>query len=197
MSVEGIIERIIADAKAQAKNITDEAEKQALTIDEDNWREAEDYFRRGRSRLEEQFRREAEREILSRRLAQRKTILQAKQDWMERAFSEAYKYLLEQSFDEYRQIVKNLIKKVSTSKDEEIIFGIKGEEGELCKIVDELNKENGAHFTMSGIRGDFPWGFIMRRGKVEVNLSIDSLFRYKRNDLEQKAWELFNAGSES
>jgi vacuolar-type H+-ATPase subunit E/Vma4 len=197
MSVEGIIERIMSEAKAQAKSITDDAEKQAISIEADNRREAEEYFHRARSGLEEQFRREAEREILSRRLAQRKAILQAKQDWMEKAFSEAYRHLLEQPLDEYRKIIKDLIRKVSTSKDEEIIFGTKGEERELRKIVDELNKEDGAHFTMSRSRGDFPWGFIMRRGRVEVNLSIDSLFRYKRNDLEQRAWELFNAGAES
>lgn len=197
MSVEGIIERIMSEAKAQAKRITDEAEKQATSIEADNKNEAEEYFRRAKARLEEQFRREAEREILGRRLAQRKAILQAKQDWMERAFSEAYRHLMEQPLDEYRKIIKDLIRKVSTSKDEEIIFGTKGEEGELLKIVDELNKEDKAHFTMSRRRGDFPWGFIMRKGKVEVNLSIDSLFRYKRSDLEQKAWELFNAGAES
>lgn len=195
MSVEGIIDRIISDAKAQAGKITGEAAQQARSIEDENRLEAEEYFKRERERLEEQCRREKERAILGRRLAQRKAVLAARQEWMDRAFSTAYQRLVDQPFSEYRSLLLKLIRKVSGSKDEEIIFGQKGEQADLHKIVGELNSDKGARFTMSDAKGDFSWGFILKKGKVEVNLSIESLFKYKRNDLEQKVWELFDGGA--
>jgi len=131
--------------------------------------------------------------ILNRRLEQRKLILSTRQRWMDRAFEESRKKLIDQTSKEYQSLMKRLVTRVSSTKDEEIQFGTKGSDAELKAIVGELNGETGGRFTMAKERGDFDWGFILRRGKVETNMSIESLFKYKRSDLEQKAWELFNA----
>jgi vacuolar-type H+-ATPase subunit E/Vma4 len=193
MSVEGIQTRIIEDAKKEAQSIVDQANKEAKTIDEANMKEAELYFEKKLKLLEEQYSREMERMILSRRLALRKRLLDARQKWMDKAFQDAYQDLVRQDLDEYKDLMIGLIGKVSVHKDEEIIFGMKGDEKLLNRIVDELNRQHKGNFMLSKERRDFPWGFILRKGNVETNMSIDSLFRYKRNDLEQKAWEIFDA----
>ncbi|KPJ83479.1 MAG: hypothetical protein AMS17_17495 [Spirochaetes bacterium DG_61] len=193
MSVEGIIDRIIADAEEEAKKIIHDAEKEADVIREKGKEEAEHYYEKQKSLLDEKYRREKERAVLNKRLEQRKNMLQARQKWMDRAFHDAYRRLVDQPMVEYEKLVLSLVQRVSQTKDEELIFGKKGDKKLLNRIVELLNSKGGK-YTLAQARRDFSWGFVLRKGKVELNMSIDSLFKYKRNDLEQKAWEIFHAG---
>jgi vacuolar-type H+-ATPase subunit E/Vma4 len=193
MSVEGIIDRIMSDAKGEVDNILGEAKQQGKAIQEENEREARGHFNRQRELLDEKYRKEKERAILNRRLDERKSVLQTRQTWMDKAFEGARSTLVGQPMDKYQTLMKQLIATVSSAKDEEVQFGTKGDERELKAVIAELNRETGGSFTIAKERGDFSWGFILHKGKVETNMSIESLFKYKRNDLEQKAWELFNA----
>ena len=193
MSVEGIINRIMSDAKGEVDYILGEAKQQGKAIQEENELAAQEYFDRQRELLDEKYRKEKERTILNKRLDERKSVLQTRQIWMDKAFDEARSRLVNQPMKEYQTLMKQLIATVSSAKDEEVQFGTKGEEKELESVIADLNRETGVSFTIAEERGDFSWGFILHKGKVETNMSIESLFKYKRNDLEQKAWELFNA----
>ncbi len=193
MSVDGIIDRILSDARAQAEEIQHGAQERVSALTEEGKREAEKYFQTQRQRLEEKYSREMEHAVLNRRLQQRKQVLQARQKWMDRAFEEAFKKLVDQPVSEYSSLIGALILSVSTTKDETVVFGEKGGEKDPKKIIDDLNRESDNNFSLAGERGSFQWGFVLKKGKIETSMSIDSLFRYKRNDLEQRAWELFNA----
>ena len=193
MSVEGIIEKILSDAREEAARIIGAGKEEARSIRAAHEREAQEYYEKRAASLEEFYRREKERAVLTKKLEMRKSMLQARQAWMAKAFSQAYEKLTGQPFPEYRNLLISLIQKVSASGDEEIIFGTIGDEKFLEDLVKELNSKTKSKLTLSGERKDFPWGFVLKKGNVEINMSIDSLFRYKRADLEQKAWELFNA----
>jgi len=193
MSVEGIIDRITADAEAEAKNIIVKAKNEAESIVEKGKKRAEEYFDLQRKKIDEKYRREKERRVLNRRLDRRKNLLQARQKWMNEAFSTAYRNLIDQPPEDYKTLVITLIERVSVSKDEEIVFGTKGNDALIEGIVKTLNSAKNSKFTQAEKRGEFPWGFVLRKGKVEINMSIDSLFKYKRTDLEQEVWGLFNA----
>jgi V/A-type H+-transporting ATPase subunit E len=193
MSLEGIIERIISDAKQEAESVMQDARHREEDLLAEAARAADEYYRRQLELLEEKYRREKERSILNRRLEQRKRILQSRQGWMDRAFQEAYEALIHQPDDEYRELMIDLVLKASISQDETLQFGGKGSDKDLRAIVDEANNQSGGRFTLAKERGGFPWGFVLKKEKVETNMSIDSLFKYRRNDLEQGAWELFNA----
>jgi vacuolar-type H+-ATPase subunit E/Vma4 len=198
MSVEGIIEKILGEARNASRAIVEGARKEAEGIRAEERREAAEYYEKQRALLEEQYRKEKERAVLNKRLETRKNTLGVRQQWLERAFDEAYKALIDQPLTEYKETLLRLIGAASKAKDEEIVFGRKGSKAFFEEIVSELKKGKGAgepgpKFTLSPDSGDFPWGFILRKGKVEVNMSIDSLFKYRRTELEQKAWEMFDA----
>jgi V/A-type H+-transporting ATPase subunit E len=193
MSVQGIIDRIMADAEREADEIAKEAKRQAEAIRKDNEQDGQEYYDHRREVLDERYRKEMERAVLNRRLDQRKAILGRRQEWMDRAFDGARKKLVDQPFEVYQKLMKGLVLRASSTHDEEVVFGAKGTDGEVKAIVSDLNSEKGKSFSLAKERGDFSWGFILRKGKVETNLSIDSMFKYKRNEMEQKAWELFNA----
>jgi vacuolar-type H+-ATPase subunit E/Vma4 len=170
-----------------------EAREREKTLLGEAAREAEEYYRSQLNLIEERHRREKERAILNRRLEQRKRILQSRQRWMDRAFREAYDALVDQPGEEYTKLMVRLVLQASVSKDESVQFGTKGGDGIIESVIDEANAQSGGNFTLEKERGDFPWGFILKKEKVETNMSIDSLFTYRRSDLEQRAWELFNA----
>lgn len=193
MSVEGIQARIVDDAKKEAKAIIDDAQKEAKALLAAGKSVAEQYYERHRKLLDEGYRKQKERAILSKRLELRKKLLDRRQRWMDTAFEEAYKALVDQDEKKYRDLMIALITKVSSHRDETVIFGKKGDAKLLGEIVDGLNKKSGSLFVLSKERGDFPWGFILKKGNIETNMSIDSLFKYKRDDLEQRAWEIFDA----
>jgi vacuolar-type H+-ATPase subunit E/Vma4 len=193
MSVEGIIEKIIADAENEARRIVEESEKEAGALREEGEKEAAEYFERQKRLLDERYRKEKERAILNKRLETRKTLLGTRQKWMDKAFAEAYKRLVDQPLGDYKQTLMRMIDSASQTKDEEIIFGRKGDGTFFEQVVLELNGKTGGRFVVSAVGGEFPWGFILKKGKVEVNVSIDSLFKHRRADLEQKAWETFDA----
>ncbi len=193
MSIEGIIEKIISDAQKEADEIINNAKIEAEKIEKELKEEAEDYYEKQKKLLDNKYKGEKERAILNKRLDNRKELLKERQKWLDEAFIRAYKSLLEQSFDEYSRLIKKLLGEVSVSKDEEVVFGKKGSDSELKNLVEAVNKELGADFKVSKERGSFEWGFILRKGKIETNVTIDSLFKYKRDELEQKAWELLNA----
>jgi vacuolar-type H+-ATPase subunit E/Vma4 len=193
MSVEGIIEKIIADARSEVRKIIEESEREAGAIHEEEKREAAAYFEKQKGLLDEHYRKEKERAVLNKRLEMRKTTLGTRQEWMDKAFADAYRRLVDQPLGEYKQTLLQMIGSASQSKDEEVCFGRKGDRKFFEEVIRELNGKTGGRFTLSPEDGGFPWGFILKKGKVVVNVSIDSLFKYRRTDFEQKAWELFNA----
>lgn len=192
MSVEGIIERIIFEAKEEAKKIISNAKTEADDIVESLKKEADGYFENQKKQLENKYRNNKERAILSNRLENRKGLLQVRQKWMDEAFNSAYKALADQPFRDYHKLVIKLIGSISSDKDEEILFGKKGSDTELKKLVSDLNKGLNGKFTLAKERGNFEWGFILRKGKIKTDVTINSLFRYNRDELEQRSWEIFN-----
>ncbi len=194
MSIESILERILSDAQSEADEIIKKAEEEAKRIIEKEKSEAEEYFKKRLSEIDHHYKREKERAILNKRLEVRKNILGAKRGWMNKAFEEAFDRLKNESIEEYSTHIKGLIKSIPDVKDGELIFGRKGDDNFLKKLVDEINKREKTSFKLIKDREDFEWGFILRRGKIETNLSLESLFTYSRADIEQKAWEILNAG---
>ncbi|KKL13670.1 hypothetical protein LCGC14_2523440 [marine sediment metagenome] len=103
------VARFGADAQEEAGSIIHGAEKEAGALEKEGMREADEYFERRKSQLDEHYRREKERAVLNKRLDQRKNMLQARQKWMDRAFSDAFEKLTGQPLEEYKGLVIKLI----------------------------------------------------------------------------------------
>lgn len=194
MSIKSILERILSDAEKEAYKIIKKAEDEANSIIEKEKQEAEEYFKNRLMEIEQHYKREKERAILNTRLEVRKNILGAKQRWMDRAFNEAFEKLKNETLEEYSNHIKSMLGTITDVKDGELSFGKKGDDNFLKKLVDEINRREKTNFKLMKNRENFDWGFILRKGKVETNFSLESLFTYSRPEIEQKAWGIFNAG---
>jgi V/A-type H+-transporting ATPase subunit E len=100
--------------------------------------------------------------------------------------------------EKYERFVLELLMKVVEVGDEEVIFS----NADGHKISEKLLEEANSQLVKAGKAGalrlvkedrDLQGGFILRRGKTEVNCSLNSLFDSVREELElQVAKALFS-----
>jgi vacuolar-type H+-ATPase subunit H len=161
MSVEGIIDKILGDARSAARTIVQDAEKEAESIRAEARREAAEYYERQRTLLEEHYRKEKERSVLNKRLETRKNTLGVKQQWLKRAFDETYTALVDQPLSEYRDILLRLIGAASKSKGQQGLF-----RGDRRRTQEKTGsgRNGGEVHPLSGWR-EFPLGVHPEKGQ--------------------------------
>ena len=194
------IDRILADAAAQAEAAADKFRTQA---------EAED-----RDLLAKSERAAAEREerlVSAAQMEARKTLLTAKQEMVERAYQRA--------LEQYVELLAALLVRASSTGREEVVFSPEDREGAgkaavaranelLAKeaapelplgdgvVANLLNKvaagvsafaQGTAMLAVSEETRDISGGFILKDGRIEVNCTFDALVRAER---EQTAGEV-------
>ena len=198
------IDRILADAAAQAEAAADKFRTQA---------EAED-----RDLLAKSERAAAEREerlVSAAQMEARKTLLTAKQEMVERAYQRALEKLRSLPQEQYVE----LLARASSTGREEVVFSPEDREGAgkaavaranelLAKeaapelplgdgvVANLLNKvaagvsafaQGTAMLAVSEETRDISGGFILKDGRIEVNCTFDALVRAER---EQTAGEV-------
>ena len=201
------IDRILADAAAQAEAAADKFRTQA---------EAED-----RDLLAKSERAAAEREerLVSAQMEARKTLLTAKQEMVERAYQRALEKLRSLPQEQYVELLAALLARASSTGREEVVFSPEDREGAgkaavaranelLAKeaapelplgdgvVANLLNKvaagvsafaQGTAMLAVSEETRDISGGFILKDGRIEVNCTFDALVRAER---EQTAGEV-------
>ena len=202
------IDRILADAAAQAEAAADKFRTQA---------EAED-----RDLLAKSERAAAEREerlVSAAQMEARKTLLTAKQEMVERAYQRALEKLRSLPQEQYVELLAALLARASSTGREEVVFSPEDREGAgkaavaranelLAKeaapelplgdgvVANLLNKvaagvsafaQGTAMLAVSEETRDISGGFILKDGRIEVNCTFDALVRAER---EQTAGEV-------
>lgn len=195
------IDRILADAAAQAEAAADKFRTQA---------EAED-----RDLLAKSERAAAEREerlVSAAQMEARKTLLTAKQEMVERAYQRALEKLRSLPQEQYVELLAALLARASSTGREEVVFSPEDREGAgkaavaranelLAKeaapelplgdgvVANLLNKvaagvsafaQGTAMLAVSEETRDISGGFILKDGRIEVNCTFDALVRAER-----------------
>ena len=202
------IDRILADAAAQAEAAADKFRTQA---------EAED-----RDLLAKSERAAAEREerlVSAAQMEARKTLLTAKQEMVERAYQGALEKLRSLPQEQYVELLAALLVRASSTGREEVVFSPEDREGAgkaavaranellakeaapelplgdgvvanlLNKVADGVSAfaQGTAMLAVSEETRDISGGFILKDGRIEVNCTFDALVRAER---EQTAGEV-------
>ena len=193
------IDRILADAAAQAEAAADKFRTQA---------EAED-----RDLLAKSERAAAEREerlVSAAQMEARKTLLTAKQEMVERAYQRALEKLRSLPQEQYVELLAALLVRASSTEDREGAgkAAVARANELLAKeaapelplgdgvVANLLNKvaagvsafaQGTAMLAVSEETRDISGGFILKDGRIEVNCTFDALVRAER---EQTAGEV-------
>jgi len=195
MSVDRITAKILSDAQAEARQIEDEIARKVEKIRAEEQQRVEairkEAEEEGRQRAEDRHR----KDIATAELELRKALLAQKQDLIQKVFDKALKRLYDFKGEEYRRFIAELLLKVAEVGDEEVIFSSADEHKLGEKLLEEVN----ARLVKEGRKGalrlvkenrDLRGGFILRRGKMEVNCSLEALFNSVREELEPEVAEI-------
>jgi len=199
MAIEGILERIAADARAEAERIAAEAERDAARIREEGSKRCDAIARdaEARARREAEERRKHLEVALEREAA--RAILAEKQRLIDEVFARARERIEKLDAGAYADLAARILARAASSGDEEIILP-EGDDRIGTDLVARVN----ADLAKAGRKGELRIaeerrrmgsGFILRSGRRETNCTVDAMIEAKREDLEAiVAQVLFGGG---
>jgi len=202
MGAEEVIEKILADAKAEAGKIKEQAEeKEAAELSKLD--EQLDEYKKQTDILAERQGKSKKLHLLAvARMDIAKELLGEKRRLLDEIFAQAGEQLRNLPDEEYRKLMTKLMLETGETGDEEVI--IDDNETRIDQeFIKRINRELGpgykGNLRLAGVRQNLGAGFILRRGKIKNNVSIDVLLAQARKELEiELAEELFgNLNSKS
>jgi len=188
MSLEHILERIVADAKAEAAGIEAKGDEDAQRILADADVEAGEI----RERIVAKARREAEeraaRIMTLARLEARNSRLAAKQEAIEEAFCAALQRLRALPPEQYRDFLLSQVLAAASQGSEELILAPEDRDRFGPGLVAEANEAlrragRPASLKLADETRPIAGGVILRRGEVEVNCTFETALRLVHDDL--------------
>ena len=190
LGIEDIKQKILADARDEAKQIREEAEKKAKPIVDEAKDKAKQIKKDSKKKAELEAELKKKRILALARLEARKSILAARHEMTEEAFVKAVKRLSELDDGEYRAIIKKMflsadmpdgnVEAILSPKDKKRISHdfLKDVQKELAK------KGKKVELTLSEDARNISGGFVLRKGRVEFNNSFEAVIKMQRDVME-------------
>jgi V/A-type H+-transporting ATPase subunit E len=195
MESEQVIEKILADARAEADKIKKQADQKEAD-EQAKLSEQLDEYRNQTTILAQQASEDEKSHILAAaRMNIAKEYLAEKRRILDEVFEQARQQLQNLPDEEYKSLIKKLLLDAVETGDEEII--VDTNEGHIDHdFIKHLNRELGpgykGNLKLSNKKQNIGAGFILSRGKVKTNVSIGVLLDQARKELEiQLGKELF------
>jgi V/A-type H+-transporting ATPase subunit E len=197
MSTQKVVDTIVLQAKAEAERIRSEAQ---VRIDADQAaHEAE--LNRYREQTQQLALAAAEdrksRTLAAARMDIRKETLTAKVKWLDEVFALARRRILSLPEEAYQELMTALMVRAIRTGDERVRVG-RTETRIHEKLIKQVNRQLGPGYKgnvqLDSQRADIEGGFILIRGKIQVNAGIDVLIEQARQQLEMElSHELFES----
>ncbi|GEM_PF-4661672 len=178
-----ITEKILKEAEEQARKILEEAEKEAASILDDAEKEKTFILESARKEAEEAYEKEKEKRVGLELIELRKKVLQARREIIDRALKEAVKKLEEESREDYLNHMSNFIKALGLNGSFDVIPG-KSEDRVDEAFVGELSKRAGIDLQLVKGEVTIKKGFLLRSGRLEINLEPSVIVPTLKDELE-------------
>ena len=195
MESEQVIEKILADARAEADKIKKQADQKEAD-EQAKLNEQLDEYRNQTTILAQQAGEDEKSHILAAaRMNIAKEFLAEKRKILDEVFEQARQQLQNLPDEEYKSLIKKLLHDAIETGDEEVIVDT-NESRINHDFIKHLNRELGpgykGNLKLSNEKQNIGAGFILSRGKVKTNVSIGVLLDQARKELEiQLGKELF------
>ncbi|HCT63786.1 MAG TPA: hypothetical protein DIC60_00630 [Lachnospiraceae bacterium] len=177
---QNIIDKILADANAEAKKITDAAMKEAEVVVETANAKVQKESEALSKLAQAEADKAAAKEISSAEMLAKKMILTQKQAILEEVIKSAKAKLLSLTDVEYKVIIIGMLDKADIPEDAEVILS-KKDKAAFGKEV----ASNG--YNVSDETRDIDGGFIIKKGDIEYNYSFESIISVEKEDIEHIA----------
>ena len=195
MEAEQVVEKILADARAEADKIKKQADSKEAD-EQAKLSEQLDEYKKQTQILAQQAGKDEKSHILAAaRMNIAKEYLAEKRKILDEVFEQARQQLHNLPDAEYQALIKKLLLDAVETGDEEVVVDTnEGRIGEdlIKEINQQLSSDRKSSLKLSKQRQDLGAGFILTRGKIKTNVSIEVLLDQARKELEiQLAKELF------
>ncbi|MHC4498519.1 MAG: V-type ATP synthase subunit E [Planctomycetota bacterium] len=197
MEAQQVTEKILADANAEAAKVKKEAaEMQAA--EQAKFDEQLNDYRKQTDTLAKKAAQDCKLHLLaSARMDIAKEFLAEKRKILDEAFEQARQQLQKLPDDDYRKLCSRLMHAAVETGDEEVIID-KNEKRIDQNFIKQVNRELGPGFKgnlrLSREKQDLGGGFILRRGRIKNNVSLEVLLVQARKELEiELAEQLFES----
>lgn len=196
MEAEQVIEKILSDARTEAEAIAKEANDKAAGEQARVESQLADYRKQTDVIAKKAAEDEKSHILAGARMEAAKEALASKTAILDEVFKRARQKLLELPDKDYRDLMGRLMSEAVETGDEEVLIG-RNEKRIDQKLIDEVNAkltgQQKGKLTLAKEKHDLAGGFILRRGKIKSNVSVDVLLGQARNDLEiELAKDLFS-----
>ncbi len=195
MNAEQVVHKILSEAQAHADKITGEANakvsEQQGKIDKELAQYREETEQKAIAAGEDKL----ARMLASARMQISKEYLTAKVSLLDEVFQKVRQQIKDLPDDQYGELIQQLMEKAIESGDEEVIIG-KDETRIKNGLIKRVNRKLGPGFKgnlqLANDTANIDGGFILRRGKIQVNVSLDVLMTQARDAMElELTQELF------
>ena len=196
MEAEQVVEKILADAKAEADKKKKEAEAKEAA-EQAKLTEQLDEYKKQTELLAKKAGEDKKSHVLAAaRMDIAKEYLAEKRKILDEVFEQARRQLQDLPDEEYRALIKKLLLDAVETGDEEVV--VDTNEGRIDhEFIKQMNREldtgKKSDLKLSDQRQDLGAGFILKRGKIKTNVSMEVLLEQARKELEiELAKELFS-----
>ncbi len=195
MNAEQVVEKILSQAKAEAEAIVKEARDKAAAQKAEMDAELAEFDTKTQELAKAAADDKLQRMMAGARMSNGKALLAARVEILDDVFAKAKKAVNELDDAAYLKLMTDLMKKAVETGDEEVVIG-KNEKRLNADFVKQVNRELGDGFKgnlrLSERTADIAGGFLLSRGKVQINASTDVLVDRLRESLEiELSKELF------
>ncbi len=179
--MDKVSQKILDDAKKESDRIIREAEKKREEIENATTGEIKKLTEEIDRKTKDAEEREYERLIGLKNIEQKNTLLEYKHHLMDELFKEVMEKVLRNN--KYPELIKSLFEVSVDSGKEEVLVG-KNEKVINKEFINKLNKNKGWHLKLSNEKLPIKGGFILRSEKTQIDASIETILREKKEGLE-------------
>lgn len=185
MQAEQVIDKILSDARAQAETIKKQAEQREADETAKLNEDLAKFEQETKAMAEKAAADERSQRLAVARMEAAKEYVTAKAALLDEVFTQARQQTAKLPDDQYRELMTRLMAEASETGEEKVLPG-KNDARIDAKLVADANarlKEKGK-LTLASEKGNVSTGFLLQRGKVRTNVSVDVLVGQARKDLE-------------
>ncbi len=180
MALEDILNTLQAEAEQEIDKINKQADKELSELQKVYDEKYSTERQKSLSEIKSQIQREVDMELFQVKSSQRRKLLQAKREVLDKIFAQALKRLTEISDSDYVKLLAKLMNDINESSGD--ISASAGKEKQTAEAI----KSSGKHFTLATETIPAVGGFMWQGKNVTIDMTFESLVEDLRSQIEME-----------
>ncbi|MDD5458229.1 MAG: V-type ATP synthase subunit E [Phycisphaerae bacterium] len=192
MDAQQVINKILADAQKEADQIIAAAKQQQADEQKKFDKGLAEFGKETQVIAQKRAQDEKDHILAAARMAEAKELLTEKRKVLDEMFVKSKEKLSALDEASYKELMAKLMAQASETGDEEVLIGANEKHIDAALVSQVNNKIGSGKLTLSNEKINATAGFVLRKGRVRTNVTVDVLIEQAREKLEVKlAKELF------